>query len=67
MARGSNHAKLWFLVVVGSQKGGIKGEVKRGEMVGERTGFEGERGGKSEEKGWSKLIFGKGMRRSTFQ
>ena len=33
-------------------KGGIKGEVKRGEVVGERTGPEGERGGQMREKGW---------------
>ena len=37
----------------GSQKGGIKGEVKRREVVGERTGPEGERGGGGmREKGW---------------
>ena len=35
----------------GVKKRGIKGEVKRGEVVGERTGPEGERGGKNEGKG----------------
>ena len=33
------------------KKGGIKGEVMRGEVVGEWTGSEGERGGKMREKG----------------
>ena len=36
----------------GSQKRGDKGEVRRGEVVGEWTGTEGERGGKMREKGW---------------
>ena len=30
----------------------LKGEVKRGEVVGERTGPEGERWGKTREKKW---------------
>ena len=30
----------------------MKGGVKRGEVVGERTGPEGERRGKMREKGW---------------
>ena len=30
----------------------MKGEVKRGEVVRECTGPEGERGGRNEEKGW---------------
>ena len=37
-------------VVRESKKGGIKGEVKRGEVVGECPGPEGERGGESEGK-----------------
>ena len=35
-----------------NQRGGMKGEVKRGEVVRECTGFEGERGGGNEGKGW---------------
>ena len=40
----------------GSQKGGIKGEVKRGDVMGEGTRPEGEREGKTE----GKRVGGKG-------
>ena len=35
-----------------SQKGRIKGEVKRGKRVGKGTRPEGNRGGRMREKGW---------------
>ena len=38
-----------------STKGGIKGEVKRGEVVGECRGPEGERGREMREKGWEEI------------
>ena len=34
------------------KKGGTKGEVKRGEVVGEQQGLKGKEGGKKREKGW---------------
>ena len=40
----------------GAKKGGMKGEVKRGEVVRECTGPEGERGGRNE----GKRVRGKG-------
>ena len=40
----------------GAEEGGIKGEVKRGGVVGERAGLEGERGGGNE----GKRVGGKG-------
>ena len=40
----------------GSQKGGMKGEVKRGGVVRQCTGPEGERGGRNE----GKRVGGKG-------
>ena len=42
---------LETLTISGSPRRGVKGEVKRGEVVGERTGPEGERGGEMREKG----------------
>ena len=56
-ATGRIYFKKWVFSRRLRGKGGIKGVVKRGEAVGDRTGPEGERVGKNE----GKRVGGKGL------